>query len=610
MGILVSCQSLKKSFSTRPLFTGLSFGIEEGDRIGLIGPNGAGKSTLLEILAGLQELDDGEIVFRKGLRVSYVAQEEDFDGTDTVAAVVAKAANEAVFEDFARDASIDSTIRQFGLSADEPVSNLSGGWKKRLALACGIVRQPDLLILDEPTNHLDLQSVLWLEEVLNASTFSLLMVTHDRAFLENVSNRVCELNPRYPQGFLSVKGNYSVFLEQQHEKLREQQHLEQSLASKVRREIAWLQRGARARETKSSARIEEAARLIDELKDVKARNKQERMNLSFQSSNRKTKELVVLDNVSKSFAEEGSEAAALFSGLELTLENTTRLGLAGRNGSGKTTLLRIITGALEADEGKVKRADGLKIVLFDQNRQQLDDEMTLEQALSGDGEAVEFRGRKLHVATWARRFLFRDEQLRMPLSYLSGGEKSRILIANLMKQEADILILDEPTNDLDIPSLEVLEEGLLDFPGAVILVTHDRLMLDTVCDEILVLEGDGNANLYCDFEQFETRFSAMLKDEPRVSKKKKDEKSESQKSEKSRQRRGLTAPERRALNDLPSQIEQTEATVSSLDEEMSSPAVATNFKKLQELSARRDSLKSELEQLYAKWEMLEAKAAE
>ncbi len=596
MGILVTCQSLGKSYSARPLFKDLSFGVEEGERIGLIGPNGSGKSTLVKMLAGLVEPDEGTIIARKNLRVSYIAQDDAFNPDSTVETVVNEASHAVPFENHVREASVDSTLKLLKFdNKTEQIGALSGGWRKRLSLACGFVQQPDLMILDEPTNHLDLESVIWLEELLSSTRFSFILVTHDRAFLESVCNRVFELNPRYPQGYVSLKGSYSEFLEHRQEKISQELNLEQALASKVRREIAWLQRGARARQTKSSARIEEAQRLIDDLQDVKTRNKEVRMGLSFQTSGKKSKELVSMKDVSKSFSDR-----TLFEGLELLIQNTTRLGVAGRNGSGKTTLLKIIMGDTKPDGGTLKRAEDLRIVLFDQNRAQLDENKTLQEALAGDGNSVEYRGRAIHVATWARRFLFRDDQLRMPVSYLSGGEKSRIQIANLMRREADILILDETTNDLDISSLEVLEESLEDFPGAVILVTHDRLMLDTISDEILVLSGDGGCEIFADYAQFEKHIKNVAKATVKTAAK------EKKSAKVSRRKSGLSTPERRALEAMPKKIEEIEEKISSLQTQMSAPDVASNFARLEEMVLQESALKAELEQLFERWQQLEA----
>ncbi len=598
MGILLSCQSISKSYTGRTLFDQLSLGIEEEDKVGLIGPNGSGKSTLVKIFAGITQPDEGEIVRRKDLRVAYVEQEDRFEEGDSVEQVISKAASEVSFEDHLRAASIDSTIKMFSFPDRCAIATtLSGGWKKRLSLACGFVRKPDLLILDEPTNHLDLESVLWLEKQLKAFDKSFIVVTHDRMFLESITNRIIELNRQYPKAFLSVSGPYSEFLVSREEKVAEQMNLEHALASKVRREIAWLQRGARARQTKSSARIEQAGKLIEELAEVKQRNTSAQIEVNFQASGRKTRELIDAKSINKSFGER-----VLFSNLELLITNRTRLGLVGRNGSGKTTLLRTIIGEVKPDSGTIKRADDLRIVWFDQNRNQLDQSKTLQESLSADSESVVYQGRSLHVVTWAKKFLFRSEQLKMPLSYLSGGEQSRILIANLMLKPADIIILDEPTNDLDIPSLEVLEESLEEFSGAVVLVTHDRMMLDTISDQILALNGQGGFEYFIGFEQFEKVMSSFYAEDsskPLAREKKADTRKKPD--------AGLTSPEKRELAALPKKIEETETNLANTQSEMHKPEIASDFAKLEELHLKQETLEKDLEKLYERWELLEAK---
>ena len=354
MGILVSCRTISKNYSARPLFKDISFGIEDGQRIGLIGPNGSGKSTLLKILAGIVEPDNGEVVTRKNLRIVYMEQQDVFDQEKTVAEVIKDAASKISFAKYEGEASIHSTMAKMAFPNDEAkVKSLSGGWRKRLALACALVKQPELLFLDEPTNHLDLAGVLWLEQFLKSCNCPFVLVSHDRVFLENVTNRIIELNATYPQGFLSTKGNYSEFLVAREGQLNAQQSMQQALASQVRREIAWLQRGARARQTKSRGRIREAGKLIDELADMKERNSlaNAQIDIGFDASGRKTKELLRAKAVTKSFA-----GRQLFAGLDLLLTSGSRLGLVGPNGSGKTTLLKMIVGEIKPDSGTIESA--------------------------------------------------------------------------------------------------------------------------------------------------------------------------------------------------------------------------------------------------------------
>ena len=610
MAILTNCQSLSKSYSSRPVFTDLTFGVEEGDRIGLIGPNGSGKSSLLKIIAGLIEPDGdgGEVVSRRNLRTAYAPQEDRFDPEKTVEEIVTEAASAVRFEDHERAASIDSCLKLFKFpDRSQKVGALSGGWRKKLALAAGLSTGPDLLLLDEPTNHLDLESIFWLEEYLQSARFSFILISHDRAFLQNVSNRVIELNPAYPQGYLNVSGDYQTFLTLKEEKLSEQKNLEKSLASKVRRAIPWLSRGARGRSTQSGARIEEAGRVLEGLGFPKQRNRSRTaIDAGFQASSRRTKELIVAESISKSFGER-----KLLKDFDCLVTPGTRLGLVGRNGSGKTTLLKLLIGELSPDGGKMKRAEDLKVVWFEQDRSSLDLEKTLRDSFNHDGDYVVYGGSKVHVATWARRFAFKDEQLNMPISYLSGGEQSKILIANLMLQVADLLILDEPTNDLDIETLETLEDCISEFPGAVVLVSHDRMMLDTVSDEILVLSGDGDYAYCADFSQCETVLAFYEDRRKRAEKEEKLSRQEkgSGGSRKGRERAGLTAPEKRALKDLPLKIEQAEGSLAELQGKMASPEIASNFSKLEALMQEETRMKEELEQLYERWQALEEKAS-
>ncbi|HEY9714085.1 MAG TPA: ABC-F family ATP-binding cassette domain-containing protein, partial [Chroococcales cyanobacterium] len=404
MGILISCQAIRKSYSSRPLFDELTFGINDDEKVGLIGPNGSGKSTLLKIMGGLVQPDEGSVVSRKKLRCAFVPQDEKFAAAASIEAIVTEAAQKAEFEDYERSASIDSTLNKLGFpDRQADAGSLSGGWRKRLSLACALVQQPELLLLDEPTNHLDLEGVLWLEAFLKSAGFAFVVVSHDRAFLEGITNRMIELNPTYPQGYLSARGNYSAFLTAREEQLTSQAHQQRALASQVRREIAWLQRGARARQTKSRGRIQEAGKLMEDLADIKQRNAMNTsMDISFDASGRKTKELISAKGLNKGFS-----GRTLIDNLSFLLCPGTKLGLVGRNGSGKTTLLKLITGALEADKGTIKRAPDLKIVWFDQNREQLDQNKTLRESLCPSGDSVVYRGRSLHVATWSKMFLFR-----------------------------------------------------------------------------------------------------------------------------------------------------------------------------------------------------------
>ena len=495
---ILNARSLAKSYGANPLFQNVSFTVSEGDRIGLIGPNGSGKSTLLGILAGRIAPDEGELAVRKRARMSYVAQESQFPAGKTI--------RQAVEEAMERGA-VPGDERAYRLAAvmgraqfedfDAEAGSLSGGWRKRLAIVEALVQDPDVLLLDEPTNHLDLAGIQWLETELETGSFACVVVSHDRYFLENIATEMSELSRVYPDGILRVDGNYSEFLVKKEEFLHAQGKRQEALENLVHNEIEWLRRGAKARTRKSKARIDKAQELMGELADLNARTRTGTARIDFSASERQTKRLIELQGVGYSI-----DGRRLFQELDFILTAGMRLGLVGPNGSGKTTLLRLLRGEAEQDMGEIRRADELRVVYFDQNRP-LDLDVTLRRALAPESDSVIYQDRVIHVASWAARFLFSGEQLNQPVGRLSGGERARVLIAQLMLQPADVLLLDEPTNDLDIPTLEILEESLLEFSGALVLVTHDRYMLDRVSTAVLGLDGLGSAERFADYAQWE-----------------------------------------------------------------------------------------------------------
>ena len=494
---ILNAQKLSKSFGANPLFQNVSFTVNEGDRIGLIGPNGSGKSTLLKILGGTVVPDSGEVVMRKLTTLSYVEQESRFAAGDTVRSVIAKALERANVLESEREARLQETLGRAGFADFSVAANtLSGGWQKRLAIAEALVQHPDVLLLDEPTNHLDLAGIEWLETLLESAAFACVVVSHDRYFLENVATEMAELSRAYPDGILRVDGNYSKFLEEKENFLHAQAQRQEALENRVHTEIEWLRRGPKARTTKSKARIDKAQQLIGELTELQSRSRTATAKIDFAATDRQTKRLIELENVRYDIP-----GRTLFSNLDFTMTAGMRVGLVGPNGSGKTTLLRLLRGDIEPSEGHIRRADFLKIVYFDQTRR-LDPDVTLRRALAPDSDAVVYQDRVIHVASWAARFLFTGEQLNQPVGRLSGGERARVLIAQLMLQQADVLLLDEPTNDLDIPTLEILEESLLEFRGALVLVTHDRYLLDRVSTIVVGLDGNGGAEPFADYSQW------------------------------------------------------------------------------------------------------------
>ncbi len=613
--VLISCDSIAKQFGARPLFTGLSFGLFEGDRVGLVGPNGAGKSTLMKILAGIEEADTGTRSVRKGLRVGYVPQDPVFAPDRSAEQVLVDALDGLPLEEYEKFVMAAIALGKLGFAdPDQPAGTLSGGWQKRLAIARELVREPDVLLLDEPTNHLDLEGILELEELLASEPRAFVVASHDRYFLENVARRMIELDRVYPEGLLQVDGTYSDLLEKRDEVRKNQAEYQESLANRARREMEWLRRGPKARTTKSKSRIQEANRLIGELGEVEARTAESTASIDFAASGRKTKRLVIATGVGKSYG-----GRTVLDGIDLLIRPGTRLGLLGANGSGKTTLLSLLAGLIEPDEGEIERAPFLKTVLFEQSRETLDRTLTLRRALAPEGDAVIHQGREIHVAAWAKRFLFRTEQLETPVSRLSGGEQARILIARLMLRPADLLILDEPTNDLDIATLEVLEESLLEFPGGLVLVTHDRYLLDRVSTEILALDGQGGARTFADVAQWQDQRGVVVEPKPKRSTAPAPSAPAAKPARASQATpaapvtqakaggKRLTFAEQKEWERIENDIHTADEELRRCEAAVADPSVASDAAKLAARCTALDAARVRTERLYARWAELEAK---
>ncbi len=599
--MLLTGRNLAKSYGPRLLFSGITLGLHEGERIGLIGANGAGKSTLLRVLAGVEAPDEGELVGRRQLRIGYVPQEDSFDPARSCLDVVADAIDSHL-DDHERHVRAAVLLERAGFADPAAkTATLSGGWRKRLAIVRELAREPDLLLMDEPTNHLDIEGILWLEDLIDSATFATLIVSHDRRFLEEVANRIIELGRAYPDGFLSHNGTYSEFIEKREEFLAAQQGRERALASDVTREIAWLRRGAKARTTKAKGRIERAGEMMSELADLRQRNtQQEAARIDFAGSERKTRKLIELKHLSKSLG--GRE---LFRDVNFTLSPGTKLGLLGPNGSGKSTLIRLLSDELKPDDGQIVRADRVRVVVFDQHREQLDPQQPLRRALSPMGDMLSFAGSPMHISGWAKRFLFRTEQLDLPVGELSGGEQARVLIARLMLEPADVLILDEPTNDLDIPTLDVLESSLEEFPGALVLVTHDRYLLDRVATDLLALDGKGNASVYADLSQWERAREAS---ERSLATTKKAPAPPPVERAAPPAKKRLTWNEQRELEGMEDAIHRAEANVTSLQSLVSDPTVMADHVRMHDACDRLGQAQQEVQRLYDRWAELDARA--
>lgn len=590
MSLLISLHSLSKSFGSQGLFKGISFSVHQGNRIGLIGPNGSGKSTLLKILVGLDTPDVGHVSKKQGIRIGYASQSPEFQ-EETLENSLMRHAKGEPYEN-----QIKARILLGKVGFNDPEQNaasLSGGWKKRLDIARALMNDPDLLLLDEPTNHLDLEGILWLEKFLQKENLTYIVISHDRYFLEGVTNKIIELNKCFPQGIFISDGNLSSYMEHKEDFLEGQGQQEKALAGIVRDEIDWLRRSPKARTTKSQARIHRAEELMEQLADVQKRNKKDKVAVEFSASERETRKLMVGKNLTKSLG-----GKLLFKGIDVTLSPGSCLGIVGGNGTGKTTLLKMLAGEIAPDLGTLKKAEHLNLVYFDQHREKIPSHYTLKQALSPTSDVVDYRGQKIHVNGWAKKFLFTPDRMELPVSCLSGGERARILIARLMLEPADVLFLDEPTNDLDIPTLEVIEESIKEFAGAVVIISHDRCMMDRICTQFIGLGHGREGEIFADYSQWEEAVKMPAGEPPKS-------KEPSQKI-KTAQVKKLSYKEQKELEGMEQSIQSAEALIADLQTQIDEGK--HNAQTSLDLYQKLGQASSELDRLYARWIELEAKA--
>ncbi len=605
MAVLLTAHALGHTFGARPLFAGVSFALSDGDRVGLIGPNGAGKSTLLRILAGKLVADSGSLAQRGGLRVGYLEQMPSFANDASVRDTVAEglSAHEA-HDAYAR---VDAVLAKLDLvgdcvQAENSVERLSGGWRKRVALARELVKEPDLLLLDEPTNHLDIESILWLERLLGSARFAWITVTHDRMFLQRVSRRILELDRRNEGGVLDVAGDYATYVDLKAERMAAQEQHEQALRNTLRRETEWLRRGPAARTTKQTARIDRAADLADEVAELKARNQTRSADFGFESTGRRTKRLISASDLGKDYGER-----SVFHGIDLTLGPGARLALMGPNGCGKSTLLRVLVGQETPTTGKVEHAPELVVQLFEQGRESLDPEATLADSVSPDGDWVVYRGARMHRRGYLERFLFRGEQMNTRVSRLSGGEQSRLLIARLMLRPAHVLVLDEPTNDLDFETLSVLQDALTSFDGAVLLVSHDRYFVDQVATQLLAFhtlrDELGQVTMLADLHQWQTFHADQVK---RAQAAAKSDAAMARASSPPPGKKKLSYKDQRDFDRIESRIAELELRAAGLEAECGRPDIASDAARVTEIARELGALRKQCEQHYARWAELEA----
>ena len=638
---LIVLTDAKLAFGHVDLLANTAFSLESGERVGLIGRNGTGKSSLLKILAGIEKLDDGLLQYQQGLRIAYVPQEPIFDAEETIFEAVSKgvAQAKALREEYEAlsvgdwdDAShhrldevqsqlealsgwnweqrVYETLDRLHLEADLKISTLSGGTKKRVALARALVEMPDVLLLDEPTNHLDLDSIAWLEELLKEYQGSVILVTHDRAFLDNVCTQIVELD----RGILrSYPGNFT-----QYEVLKEQELNSESLANAradklLAQEEVWIRKGVEARRTRSVARI---ARL-ETLRNSRAerRDAMGQVKLAVSAGDRSGKIVADLQNVSKSYDR------PIVTDFTATILRGDKVGLLGLNGAGKTTLLKLILGTIAPDSGTATMGTRIEVAYFDQMREGLDLNASLEDYISPGSEWIEINGNKKHVKSYLSDFLFSPERTNSPVSTLSGGERNRLLLARLFARPANVLVLDEPTNDLDIDTLDLLEQLLQDYKGTVFLVSHDRYFLDNVVTSIIAHEGEGfwreYEGGYEDWKIQKARSDkirasnsatkSVNKSELKIEAKA-EPKVEAQVVAKPASKSGvqkLNGKERQELETLPLQIEGLETEQTDIGIAMSNPELYKNEPELAaSMQARLTEITLQLDQNLQRWEQL------
>ncbi len=584
----------------------------------MIGPNGAGKSTLLRMIASQISPDEGSLSYQRGVKIGFLEQVPDFLPDATIQSTLMQGVAQNIAQSSSKDvaaphdwestALVEEYIARLELNCfplETLMAQLSGGWKKRVALGRELVKKPDLLLLDEPTNHLDVESILWLEEFLAKAPYATLTVTHDRLFLQRVSNRILELDRRNAGGLLNIKGDYAAYLEAKDQLMQAQERREVILKNTLRRETEWLRRGAKARTTKQEARIQRHGKLEEEADELSTRNHVRSVKIDFQASDRNPKKLIEAQGISKAYGNK-----KIFSHLDLLITPGSRIGLLGPNGSGKSTLIRVLLGDEEPDTGVVIRSEHLSVAYFDQARETLNPTTTLMRTLCPHGDHVDYRGTRVHIRGYLDQFLFSQSQMDMAVGKLSGGEQSRLLLARLMLLQANVLVLDEPTNDLDMATLNILEECLREFSGAVLLVTHDRYFLDQVANKIVAFRPHSeNKRLisFSSYEQWEfwhaeeeqlkmqqskTAFNAFASNPSKATQAKKGK---------------LSFKEQKELNTMEERIHELELTLARLSEESSAVENRSNSVKLSQLSQEMGKTQNEIDGLFIRWSELEAK---
>ncbi|HEY3885056.1 MAG TPA: ATP-binding cassette domain-containing protein [Vicinamibacterales bacterium] len=598
--MLLTLDHVSLAFGYLPLFADASLQIDTGERIALIGRNGTGKSTLLKVIAGEIAPDAGTIWRAPALRIARLSQEAavhtgDRTARDEIAAGAHLLSHHDPDEDWRLDQQISTVISRLGIPADRRLAELSGGWRRRVFLARALVSQPELLLLDEPTNHLDIDAIRWVQDFVRDFKGSVLFVTHDRAFLSALATRIVELD----RGRLtSWPGSYSTYLETKAAALETEIRATERLDKKLEKEEAWLRQGVKARRTRNEGRVRDLMKLRVERASMRGHTGDVRM--SIDASITTGKVVFEAEDVSKAFGD-----AAVISEYSQRILRGDRVGLIGPNGSGKTTLLRLLVGELEPGEGTIRRGTNLQIAYFDQQREQLDPDSTVADSVNGGNTTVTVNGSPKHVIGYLADFLFPRERALSPVKSLSGGERNRLLLARLFARPANVLILDEPTNDLDIETLELLEELVGEFPGTVLLVSHDRVFLDRVVTSTLAFEGQGRVVEYVGgYEDFlrQRGAAAGARGADREARTDKTEQTEVRSRSADLKPRKLSYNEQREVAALPAKIEALEAEQKALHEEAASEIFYKSpADRINGVLARIDAIHAELDVALERW---------
>ena len=629
---VISLSSAQLAFGHVALLDHAEFSIETGERVGLIGRNGTGKSSLLKVISGRQKLDDGLLVMQQSVKIAYVEQEPVFDPSTSVFDAVAagmgdQAAMLAEYETltgqfgqgdddalmermhelqvkldacdgWSMQNKVDTTLDRLNLSGDMLMGTLSGGMQKRVALAVALVSAPDVLLLDEPTNHLDFKSILWLEGLLRDFKGSVLFITHDRSFLDNVATRIIELDRGR---ILSFPGNFTTYQTRKAE-LLENEEVENAKFDKfLAQEEVWIRKGVKARRTRDEGRV----RRLEELRLQRnaRREQQGQVRLEVGSGERSGKIVADMENISKRYGDK-----VIIEDFSATILRGDKVGLIGPNGAGKTTLLKIILGEETADSGKVRLGTKLQVAYFDQMRAQLNEEASLMDTIAPGSDYVEVNGQRKHVMSYLNDFLFAPERARSPVKSLSGGERNRLLLARLFAKPANCLVLDEPTNDLDIDTLELLEELLEDYTGTVFLVSHDRTFLDNVVTQVIVAEGEGRwrefVGGYTDWERVKAQAPAPTPAKPASKPAAAAAAAEAPVAKKIK----LSYKEQRELEELPLLIASLEDEQSQITLQLNAPDFyKTNPADARRINARFTEIEEKLLVALERWEEIEAR---